>query len=426
MTRRVVSLVYSCILMAGFGLGVAAFGPLLPELAKNNGLQMSQMGIIFPAIFLGTIPASLLVGFVLDRIGAYRIILISIPLLAGAAVGITLCRSVPLLIVLSVILGAGGGAGVPTANTLIVRLFGRRSAPAVNLLNVFFGIGAIVGPALVSLGLSRFNTGAPVFWFAGAIAVACVPYFARAARSGPPVNFRHDAEADVQTEADTREAAGTHGETSTNTLDDTRSARGRNHHLKLPHAKELFGSPLLWLIGGVLFFDVGAEQTIGGWMAVYMQDASGIALANAALIVSGFWIAFTLGRLAGAGLATRMNARRVLGGGLVLGVAGIVVVNLAAGRLALSILGFILTGFGLGPVYPTTMALIGTLFSRRAGTAIGSGAAMGTLGGMILPWSEGLMFDFFGPAGAARLILVAITAIGFLSVFLLRSISHRE
>lgn len=389
--------------MAGFGLGVAAFGPLLPELAKNNGLEMSQMGIIFPAIFLGTIPASLLVGFVLDRIGAYRIILISIPLLAGAAIGITLCRSVPLLIVLSVILGAGGGAGVPTANTLIVRLFGRRSAPAVNLLNVFFGIGAIVGPALVSLGLSRFNTGTPVFWFAGAIAIACIPYFARAARSGPPVNFRHNAEADSHAE------------------------KGRaTRHLKLPHAKELFGSPLLWLIGGVLFFDVGAEQTIGGWMAVYMQDSSGIALASAALIVSGFWIAFTLGRLAGAGLATRLNARWVLAAGLALGVIGIVVVNLAAGRLAVSIVGFILTGFGLGPVYPTTMALIGTLFTSRAGTAIGSSAAMGTLGGMILPWSEGFMFDFFGPAGAARLILVAITAIGFFSVFLLRSISRRE
>ena len=386
MSKRIVALVYTCILMAAFGIGVAAFGPLLPELAANNGLNVGQLSIIFPAVFLGTVPASLAVSFLIDRVGANRIIIVSIPVLAGAVVGLTFCHSVPLLLVLTFLVGAGSGSGLPTANTLIVKLFGRRSVAAVNLLNVFFGVGAITGPALVSLSLGLFGKGSPVYWLAGAIALACLPYFVGAAiRSGPPIDIVH-AQAAAE---EVREAA-----------------RGR-----LVAFGELFRSPVLWLIGWLLFFDMGTEQTLGGWLAVYVHQSSQIALAMAALVVSGFWIAFTLGRIAGAGLGTRAVARHVLAGALAFAAAGIVIVNFAGGRTILSIAGFLLTGFGLGPVYPTTMALIGTAFTTRAGTVIGATQAIGTIGGMGLPFLEGILIDNFGPPGGARLLAVAIGAI---------------
>lgn len=411
MSKRVVSLIYACVLMAGFGIGVAAFGPLLPELAENNGLAMSQMGIIFPAIFAGTIPASLLVGVALDRFGANRIILISIPVLAGSAIGLTFSRSLPLLLVLSVLIGAGGGAGVPTANTLIVKLFGRRSVAAVNLLNVFFGVGAIAGPALVSLGLSLFGSGTPVFWLAAAIALACLPYFITASlRAGPPI--------DIARAEETREERRRSREQARH--QEWEAARGR-----LRAVRALFRSPLLWLIGWLLFFDVGTEQTLGGWMAVYMQLSTRVAMTTAALVVSGFWVAFTVGRLAGAGIGTRITARRVLAGALITACAGILVVNLTHGYTVPSIAGFLLTGLGLGPVYPTTMALIGTTFTTRAGTVIGATAALGTIGGMGLPFLEGIFMDSFGPPGAAGLLGAAVIAIVVFSAASLLRIARK-
>jgi hypothetical protein len=45
---------------------------------------------------------------------------------------------------------------------------------------------------------------------------------------------------------------------------------------------------------------------------------------------------------------------------------------------------------------------------------------------MAIPLVEGLMFDFFGPPGAARLILVGVVAIAFLSLFLLLSMERRR
>lgn len=388
MSKRIVALVYTCILMATFGVGVAAFGPLLPELAANNGLNVGQLSIIFPAVFLGTVPASLAVSFLIDRVGAYRIIIVSIPVLALSVVGLTFCHSVPLLLVLTFFVGAGSGSGLPTANTLIVKLFGKRSVAAVNLLNVFFGVGAITGPALVSLSLGLFNKGSMVYWLAGAVALGCLPYFVRSAiRSGPSIDIAHARAAAAENRL--------RGQT-----------RGR-----LLAFGELFRSPALWMIGWLLFFDLGTEQTLGGWLAVYMHQSSRIALAMAALVVSGFWIAFTLGRIGGAGLGTRAVARHVLAGALAFAAAGILIVNLAGGRTILSIAGFLLTGFGLGPVYPTTMALIGTAFTTRAGTVIGATQAIGTIGGMGLPFLEGILIDAFGPPGGARLLAIAIGAI---------------
>lgn len=425
MTRRMVSLVYASILMAAFGVGVAAFGPLLPELAKNNGLQMSHMGIIFPALFAGTIPASLLVGFALDRVGANRIVLFSIPILSIAAIGLTFSRSIPILIVLSFFIGVGGGAGVPTMNTLIVRLFGRRSVPAVNVLNVFFGLGAIAGPALVSLGISLFGTGAPTFWLAAVIALGCLPYFVGEARRSTPPGKPSAAAAQSNTAVSgaspSAAASGTTAGTGAsspagtqNPLD--RGAKPAAGALRPVRTGILFRTPLLWLIGVVLFFDVGTEQTLGGWMAVYMQESTTLALATAALVVSGFWIAFTLGRLSGAGLGTRIAARWVLLAALATALLGILTVNFASGHAIPTIVGFFLTGFGLGPVYPTTMALIGTTFASRAGTVIGATAALGTVGGMAIPWLEGVMMGSFGPPGAARLLAVTVAAVAVFSV----------
>jgi fucose permease len=69
-----------------------------------------------------------------------------------------------------------------------------------------------------------------------------------------------------------------------------------------------------------------------------------------------------------------------------------VVPQLAVGAFAL-----FLTGFRLGPIFPTTIALMSdTLPSRILASAIGFLASLGSMGGALLPWIAGNLAQHFG------------------------------
>jgi fucose permease len=51
-----------------------------------------------------------------------------------------------------------------------------------------------------------------------------------------------------------------------------------------------------WILAILLLIYIGTEVGFNGWLTVYLISGSSLAPASAALIVSGFWLALTLGR----------------------------------------------------------------------------------------------------------------------------------
>jgi fucose permease len=66
-------------------------------------------------------------------------------------------------------------------------------------------------------------------------------------------------------------------------------------------------------------------------------------------------------------------------------------------QLAVAAFALFVTGFSLGPIFPTTSALMsGTLQSRMLASAIGFLASLGSMGGALLPWIAGNLAQHFG------------------------------
>ena len=64
---------------------------------------------------------------------------------------------------------------------------------------------------------------------------------------------------------------------------------------------------------------------------------------------------------------------------------------------AVAALGLALTGFSLGPIYPTTIALISNLLSARIlPSAIGFLASLGSMGAALFPWLAGNLAQHIG------------------------------
>ena len=391
MSRRASTLLYSCVVYFGFGIITAAIGPLLPDLAKSNGTGLAEIGLVFTGLFLGAVLSQFVAGPIADRAGRKPVFLFGVVLMVAATVGLTASRVPALTLAFALLWGIGLGATELAANVLIAELFAERSVSALNLLNVFYGLGAFAGPALVSLSWERWHTGMPALWVGAVVLVSQIPVVVRLAE---------DRAAGLS-------AAGrTSGEIP---------AVGAAGVGDVGRGRAVYRSPFLWVLGAALLVYVGTEQMVGGWATVYMTRTTAIAISSAALVASGFWIAFTLGRIAAAAVGARLAPRVVLAASLAEAAAGILLVNLGTGNIGLSIAGFLLTGFGFGPIYPTAIAIIGRFFAGATGKAIGTAGALGSVGGMVLPFLDGVFIARLGPAAGAHFAIFAVLGIVVLS-----------
>lgn len=370
----------SCMSFFALGVLTAALGPALPDLAANASSSLTTIGAVFTALFLGGFITQLIAGPLNDRLGQRPVLLTGIVLLAAGICGIAVSHSLPLTLACALVAGLGHGAVDVSTNVLIAQVFAARSTSALNLLNVFFGVGAVAGPAIAGLTLRVWGTALPALWLGAGLMLVQAPFVLRLASAPSPAH--HD-------------------------------------DLAAPGAV-LIRSPLLWAFGGLLLLYVGTETGIGGWTATYMERTATIGAAAAALVTSGFWLALTGGRVAGALIGARVAAGVLLRLSLAGALVGTVLLAISPGNAALTVVAVILIGFCFGPIFPTALSIVTATFRRAPGTATSVVVAMGSLGGMLLPWVQGALLESRGPA--ASVVLVAAGTLAMLALDLGRGL----
>jgi fucose permease len=236
----------------------------------------------------------------------------------------------------------------------------------LNLLHACFGIGAILGPIVLSLApAGDFR---PAFLVSGAFAIVTAPLIL----AGPAPTAPQPA---------------------------TDEPVPRALRRRLAVFVALF----------VLY--VGVETGIGGWAPTHLA-ATGRTVADAARWTAGFWAAFTAGRLLGAGLTVRVRSDRLVIGGLACGA----VCLLAATRPGIAGMAYIAAGLALAPVFPTGVAWLSTaLPGVRGGTATVLGGAL--LGGVTVPPLIGQVVNVAGPDVVPWLlagVALVATAVGLI------------
>jgi fucose permease len=347
-----------------------ALGLALPDLAANASSSLATIGAIFTALFLGGFITQLIAGPLNDRLGQRPVLLVGIGLLAAGICGIAVSHSLPLTLACALVAGLGHGAVAVSTSVLIAQVFAARSASALNLINVFFGIGAVAGPAIAGLTLRAWGTALPALWLGAGLMLLQAPFVLRLA-SAPSVAHRDDPGAP---------------------------------------GVALLRSPLLWSFGGLLLLYVGIETGIGGWNTTYMDRTTTIGPAAAALVTSGFWLALTGGRVAGVLIGVQVAAAVLLRLSLAGALAGAVLLAISPGNAVLTVAAVILIGFCFGPIFPTALSIVTSTFRRAPGAAVSVVVALGSLGGMLLPWIQGALLESRGPFSSVLLVAAGTAA----------------
>jgi len=350
----------ACSMFLAFGMFNAAIGPVLVELADNTNSTLVRVGGVITFLFLGSLATQLIAGPIIDKIGLRVVVLVSLLLVAFGLPAFTNIHSYPLMLVLVLFTGMGQGGIDLTANLLVSGAYPKNTTPMLNLLHFFFGLGAFSGPALVGLAIAASGSGMIIHWIAAGIFLL----LALIILSIPAVK-------------------------------PTAAAVANERTAEVKGEKSVYISPFMWVIGVLILIYVGAEYGLGSWSTRYMGLTTGMADQNGALVTSAYWGALTIGRLAGAAASRRLSHTRLLGISFIGSLFGTLGLILSRGSVLPTIVFIVVTGFSFGTIYPTSVAVTVAQFPKDQGKAVGLLAAMGSIGGLTLPWLAGILLETF-------------------------------
>lgn len=365
----------ACANFVAYGLFTSGIGPALPELAIRTSSSLADLGGMFTALFFGALITQLISGPISDRIGQRPVLFGGLLLLAASVFGATWSSMLPVTFASTVLAGLGAGAVIVTTNLLVVQLFPERSTAALNLVNVFYCIGAVLGPVLAGLSLRLIGTALLPIWLgAGLMLLLLLPVLRLPQPQPAPV--------------------------------ETQTVRTVSVWRSVP----------LWMIGLLVLLYVGLESGISGWLTAYIGRTTTQPVATAALAASAFWLALTIGRMVGALASMRVAPMVILTTCIGAALFGALLMHAGGGNVPMTTAAVLIIGLSFGPIYPTALAITAATFRHAAGTATSIIMALGSIGGMLIPPMLLFLLER-GPALSTLLIIGGATGMFALHVW---------
>jgi fucose permease len=380
-------------------LGIAFLGFV------SLGLPDGLLGVGWPSIratfnqpldALGALLMTFTPGYLLSSFGSGRILaqisvgaLLALSCLATAAslLGSALAPSWWAMVALGGVLGLGAGAIDAGLNTYIATHHGART---LNWLHAFFGVGATLGP-LVMTGV--LNDGLSWRWGYALVGIAQLLLalcfgLTRGWWAAP---------------------ASGHGASA---LAEPGPASSRST-LRLP---------LAWLGIALFFFYAGVEVAVGQWTFSLFTEARGLPAATAGLWVSVYWGSLTAGRFLFGYLVGVAPRAALLRACLVAVAVGAALIWLRISP-TLGFLGLALAGLSLAPIFPSLIATTpARLGAAHTANAVGFQIAAAALGAALVPAAIGVLagrlgLEVLGPS----LVILAGLLLGLYEILSARS-----
>jgi MFS transporter, FHS family, glucose/mannose:H+ symporter len=344
----------ACFGLLLFGIVLTALGAVLPSITERFALARTDAGTLFSLMSIGIMAASVLFGPIVDRYGYRGLLSAAVALVFVGIEGIAFAGSPAMLAGAVLLIGFGGGIINGGTNALVADLSAGKRSAGLNLLGVFFGIGAFGLPFVLGMLLESAGYTAVLAGMGALVAIVFV-YF---------LSIRFPA---------------------------PKQAQG----FPLRDAARLARDPVLLMLGMILFFESGMEITMGGWTAAYVNDVLALPGDQALYILSLYWFGMTVARLLFGTVFAHLATRRALLPSMGLALAGALLLANASAPITAAI-GVLLVGAGFATVFPVVLGLVGDRYPHLSGTAFSLVLVMALTGGTLLPLATGVLGDRFG------------------------------
>ena len=343
-------------LFGAFGSVIGTWAVHLPNLKEATGISTSMLGMVVLLLGVGAIVGMRLSAPMIDRFGGERVAVLGTCLMAVAVPAPFLSTTLAEAAVAATVLGVCTGTADVAMNAAAVAVERRYGRPIMASFHGMFSVGTVLGSVISAAGFALAVGVVPVVIVVGAGCLLVVGSVA-------PVLLRRpgDEPADASEEPSKPDASF-----------DAKARRPRRVYV-------------LALLSFLLFL---AEGSAMDWSSLHAQQHLNASSTWGSIAFGSFVGAMTLGRFTVDRLAGRIGPVAVFRWGSVLATVGLTVVVLSP-VLPLTLVGWVITGFGLAGGMPqafTAAGNIGGSSGRSLALVVGVGYAAVLGGPAVLGW----------------------------------------
>jgi fucose permease len=346
------------LMFATFAMTTDSVGLIIPEIVETFQLSLTAAGTFQYATMTGIALAGLLLGQLADRFGRRPTIVAGLTLFAASCFLFAAGQSFLFFAMLSGLSGLAIGVFKTGALALIgdISTSTAQHTSIMNTAEGFFGVGAIVGPAVLARLLSAGLSWTWLYAIAGAICAALIVLALLVEYPGA------------------RAPAG----------GGSFSGTGR-----------AFRSPYVLAFSAGAFLYVGVEAAVYVWMPTLLAGYAGPAAVLAAYSISIFFLLRAAGRFLGAWMLTRFHWQSVLA--LFSGCILVCFIASAAGGVDWAVYLLPASGLFMSVIYPTINSKgISCLPRSEHGAGAGVILFFTCASAVLAPLAIGAVSDAFG------------------------------
>jgi fucose permease len=358
---------------------------------ESFGLPLDALVALLVSSTIGFVVGSVAAGQLMARFGIGRFLLVANILYAMALWGFASAPDWWILVAIGLLTGASSGAIGTGLNIYVATT---RTVRTMNWMHASFGVGATIGPLLMTAII-----GAGLSWRLGYAIAGCIHLslgltliFAlnhfdfRGMRHGP--------------------------------------ASGDGKALQPPSSAATLRMPIVLL--GVLLFLLytGTEVTTGQWSYSLFTEARSISPYLAGIMTSVFWGMLTIGRVAFGAAADRVGVERLLR--LSMAGATVAAVLFLFRSPAISLVTIALMGLSLSVIFPTLTADTPHRVGRRhTNNAIGLQTGAASVGFAVLPGLAGFLAERLGLEIIGPFLMLSASSMAVTNEIVIRLVRKR-
>jgi len=336
------------------GLPDSLLGAAWPVMQSDLGAPLETAGFLFMTVAGGTIISSLISGKLLRRFGTGKVTFISVFMTACALLGFHYAPSVVWLYVCSIPLGLGAGAVDSGLNDYVATHY---KAHHMSWLHCFWGVGATFGPIIMAQFISVQHSWRNGYFAISGIQFSLViillltlPLWNRVTKINTK-SIKEELEDRVESGKDVKP-------------------------LQIKGVKLALASFL---------FYCGVESTVGLWGSSFLVNIKELPVAQAAQWVSLYYGGITIGRFITGFITFKISNRMLIRMGQIIALVGAAFLFLPL-PFIFSLIGFILIGLGLAPIFPCMLHETPTRFGKKhSQTIMGYQMAVAYTGSTFIP-----------------------------------------
>jgi fucose permease len=344
--KNKIILIVIYIAFISLGLPDSILGTAWPSMRSTLGLPIEAAGIFISITTLCTAISSFISGHVISRLGTGRVTFVSCVLTGAVLLGYSIAPSYIWFIILTVPFGFGAGAVDTGLNNYVAKHYSSRH---MSWLHCFWGVGASLGPVIMTFAITQLNNRRVGYRSIGIIQLSLSIILLL---SLPLWKEKESQQQGITSKKD-------------------------GSRLNILQNRGV----LLSIIAFPLY--IGVEAGTGVWMGSLLVEGRGIGQAAAGICISLFYASIMAGRFVSGFLTVKFTNSKMIRAGLMVAIAGTFILILPIKAFILP--GIILIGLGCAPVFPCMVhetprrfgdSLSGIITGYQVGMAYLSGVAI--------------------------------------------------